>query len=100
MTSNLIPFISHPNVEYEVFERYKDYFKKIGKIIKDNNLRVDIHPSQYTVLNSTKESVVTSTINILKFYQKMYKYMEIDSILVLHVGSKVNGKKESIKRFR
>ena len=99
MTSNLIPLFSHPDVKYEVFERYKDYFKKIGKIIKDNNLRVDMHPSAYVVLNSTQESVVTSTINILKFYQKMYEYMDYNSHLVLHVGSKANGKKESIKRF-
>ena len=29
----------------------------------------------------------------------MYKYMKIDSKIVLHVGSKTGGKKEGIKRF-
>ncbi len=99
MTSSLLPLLSHPDVTYDFFNQYKDYYKKIGNLIKDNKLRVDMHPSAYTVLNSTNEDVVTSTINILKNYQKMYEYMGIDSILVLHIGSKFGGKKESIKRF-
>ena len=99
MTSELIPLVSHPDVHYDFLEQYKDYYKKIGNIIRENNLRVDIHPSAYTVLNSVNENVVTSTINILEFYQKMYKYMKIDSKIVLHVGSKIGGKKEGIKRF-
>ena len=98
MTSELLPLLTHPNVNYDI-SAYKSYFKKIGNIIKDNNLRVDMHPSAYTVLNSLNEDVVVSTINILKNYQKMYELMHINSYLVLHVGSKANGKKESIKRF-
>ena len=99
MTSELLPLITHPNVYYDYFEKYKDYYKKIGDIIKTNNLRVDMHPSAYTVLNSTKANVLSSTINILKNLSKMYEYMDINSILVLHVGSRENGKKDSIKRF-
>ena len=77
----------------------KEYYKKIGDIINKNGLRVDIHPSAYTVLNSVNDTVVSSTINILEFYQKMYECMDIKSKIVLHVGSKVEGKKEGIKRF-
>ena len=99
ITSELLPLLSHPDVNYSIC-KYKDEFKIIGDIIKSNNLRVDMHPSAYTVLNSTNSNVVISTINILKNYQKMYEYMGIKSYLVLHVGSKANGKKDSIKRFR
>lgn len=99
MTSELIPLVNHPNVTYDFINKYKSYYKRIGDIIKENNLRVDLHPSAYTVLNSINEDVVTSTINILEFYQKMYECMEIDSKIVLHVGSKVGGKRLSIKRF-
>lgn len=99
MTSELLPLSTHPDVKYDFFYQYRDYYSEIGKIIKDNNLRVDIHPSAYTILNSTNDGVVNSTINILKIYQKMYKYMNINSIVVIHVGSKVNGKRESMERF-
>ena len=99
MTSELIPLVNHPDVHYDFINQYRDYYKKIGNIIKSNNLRVDLHPSAYTVLNSVNDTVVVSTINILEFYQKMYKSMEINSKIVLHVGSKVGGKKAGIKRF-
>ena len=99
MTSELIPFVNHPDINYDFISPYKMYYEKIGNIIKTNNLRVDLHPSAYTVLNSVNENVVNSTINILEFYQKMYDCMKIKSRIVLHVGSKVGGKKEGIKRF-
>lgn len=99
MTSELLPLFNHPDIHYDFYDQYKDYYKRIGNIIKENNMRLDMHPSAYTVLNSVNEAVAHSTINILKNYQKMYEYMGITSILVLHVGSKVNGKKEGIKRF-
>ena len=99
MTSELIPLANHSDVHYDFLNQYKHYYKKIGTIIKQNNLRVDLHPSAYTVLNSVNEDVVTSTINILEFYQKMYKSMGIKSRIVLHVGSKVGGKRLGIKRF-
>jgi len=99
MTSELIPLVSHPLVQYDFINQYKTYYKKIGNIINENNLRVDIHPSAYTVLNSVNEDVVTSTINILEFYQKMYESMGIESKIVLHVGSKVGGKRLGMKRF-
>lgn len=99
MTSELIPLANHPLVKYDFINQYKSQYKKIGDIIKENNLRVDIHPSAYTVLNSVNEEVVTSTINILEFYQKMYETMGIESQIVLHVGSKVGGKILGMKRF-
>ncbi|MDO4963349.1 MAG: UV DNA damage repair endonuclease UvsE [bacterium] len=99
MSSNILPLVTHPEIEYDFFDKYRLYYEKIGDIIKNNNLRVDMHPSSYAVLNSIKDSVAISTINILKIMQKMYKYMKIDSILVLHIGSKTNSKKEGIDRF-
>ena len=99
MTSELLPLFNHPDVHYDFFNQYKDNYQKIGQIIKQNKLRLDMHPSAYTVLNSVNRVVVDNTINILNSYQKMYEYMGINSVVVLHVGSKVNGKRESIKRF-
>lgn len=99
MTSNLIPLATHPNVDFEIFKRYDKYFKEIGKIIKENNLRVDMHPDQYCVLNSINNNTVNTSINILKNCQNMFDAMNINSKLVLHVGGKTNGKKEGMKRF-
>lgn len=99
MTSNLIPLATHPNVDFEIFKRYDKHFKEIGEIIKENNLRVDMHPDQFCVLNSINNDTVKTSINILKNCQNMFNAMNINSKLVLHVGGKTNGKKEGMKRF-
>lgn len=99
MTCNLIPLGTHPDVHYEVFDRYQKQFLEIGDYVKQHHIRLDMHPDQFCVLNSVNEKVVDATINILKFYQNMFAKMQIDGILVLHVGSGVGGKKAAMKRF-
>ena len=98
LSSNIIPLISHPNVSIDL-TNYKDYFKKVGDIIKKNKLRVDMHVDPYYVLNSVNEDVVKSTINICKIYHNMFKLMKIKSNLIFHVGGKTISKEEGIKRF-
>ena len=99
MTSNLIPLATHTDVNYEVFNRYASYFKKIGDIINNNNLRVDTHPDQFCVLNSINEHVVESSINILKHHVNMFEKMHINGKMVLHVGSSQGGKRKAMERF-
>ena len=98
LSSNIIPLISHPNVDIDL-TKYKDYFKRIGDIINKNKLRVDMHVDPYYVLNSVNEDVVKSTINICKIYHNMFKLMNIKSNLIFHIGGKTISKEEGIKRF-
>ena len=100
MTSNLIPLATHQAVNFEYIRKYNKFYNKIGKLINDNNLRVDTHPDQYCVLNSTKSDIVNSSISILKFHKNMLKAFKIKNPkMILHVGSSVFGKKNSMKRF-
>lgn len=99
MTCNLIPLGTHPDVHYEVWDTYKTNWEQIGKYIKENHLRVDLHPDQFCVLNSDNPNVVKNTINILKFYQNMLNAMHLESILVLHIGGAIGGKKQAMQRF-
>lgn len=99
MSSNIIPLSTHPNVEFDSLNIFKEKLEHLGKIINENNLRVDIHLDPYCVLNSTNKNVVNSTINIIKFYKNMLKQMNIKTNMILHVGSNAFGKQNSIKRF-
>lgn len=99
MTSNLIPLATHKCVKYEWINKYESYFKKIGSFIVQNNMRVDLHPDQFCVINSDKKDVVKSSINILKYHQNMLKKFNLSSKLVLHIGSSLPNKKEALKRF-
>jgi len=100
LTSKLIPLATHKDVKFDYIEKFKDKFKKLGKLINDNNLRIDMHPDQFAVLNSTKKEVLENTFNILKHEYEILDLLGIkNKVIILHVGSNVFGKDASIKRF-
>ena len=99
MSSKIIPLATHPNIKLNLLNIFKEKLEYIGNIIKENNLRVDIHLDEYCVLNSTNPNIVSSTINIIKFYKNMLKTMNIESYMILHVGSSAFGIEKSITRF-
>ena len=100
LTSNLVPLATHNNVSFDYITPLKKQFNEISKIIKENNIRVDVHPSEYAVLNSTNKNVVKNTIEILKYHYNILKALNVkNKIIILHVGSSACGKKASITRF-
>ncbi len=100
LTSKLIPLATHNKVDFDYITPFKDEFKKIGKLINDNNIRIDTHPDQYAVLNSMDKRIVKNTFEILEYHYKVLKAINIKRpIIILHVGSSVCGKKASITRF-
>ena len=99
MSSKIIPLVTHPNIKLNLLNIFKEKLEHIGNIIKENNLRVDIHLDEYCVLNSTNPNIVSSTINIIKFYKNMLKTMNIETYMILHIGSSAFGIEKSITRF-
>ena len=93
--------MTHPEVGYWGHrEIFKKDFEYIGRIINENHMRVDTHPDEFNVLNSTNPRVVANTkLNLIcqtEWFEDMnYK----DGKMVLHVGGATGGKKEGIKRF-
>ena len=100
ITSNLIPLLTHPEVDFDYKRFFKKDFEYIGNLIKDNNIRVDTHPDQFNVINSTKKDVVESTLRNLKAQAELFDDLNyLYGKMVLHVGSSQGGKEESIDRF-
>lgn len=101
LTSKLIPLATHNDVNFEYIDKYKTYYNKIGKIINDNNLRVDTHPDQFCVLNSTNKETINNSYKILEYHYNILNALKIkDKVIILHVGSSVFGKEKSIIRFK
>lgn len=99
MSSNIFPLATIDEMDIDLLDIFHDKLKMIGLFIKNNKMRVDMHVDHFYVLNSIHENVVLSTINILKFYKNIFKIMEIDGKIILHIGSSTYGKRKSIKRF-
>ena len=100
LTSKLVPLATHDKVDFDYITPLLDEYKKIGKLINDNSIRVDTHPDQYAVLNSMDSKIVKNTVEILEYHYKIMDAIGIkDKIIILHVGSSACGKKASITRF-
>ena len=100
LTSKLIPLATINEINFDYINKYQEYYQKIAKKIKDNNLRIDTHPDQFCILNSTKKDIVLNSINILKYHYNILNALNIkNKIIILHIGSSVLGKQNSIKRF-
>lgn len=100
LTSKLVPLATHDKVDFDYITPLLDEYKKIGKLINDNNIRVDTHPDQYAVLNSMDSKIIKNTVEILEYHYKIMDALGIkDKIIILHVGSSACGKKASITRF-
>lgn len=100
ITSKLIPLATISDFSFDYIKPYQKYYNEIAQIIKENNLRIDVHPDQYAVLNSTKKEVVENTFKILEYNYNILNALKIkDKVIILHIGSNVLGKENSIKRF-
>lgn len=100
MTSKLIPLATIKEIEFDYTKKYTDYYNKISNKIKKYNLRVDLHPDQFCILNSTKKEIIENSITILKYHYNILNSLNIENkIIILHIGSSVFGKENSIKRF-
>ena len=100
ISSNLIPLATKEEVTLDYFTPYQKEYQKIAQIIQEKKMRVDFHPGEYCVINSTKKKVVDGSIEILKYHYNLLKYLKIKNpILVIHVGSMEFGKEKSLTRF-
>lgn len=101
ISSDLIPFGSSEINKIKWWEVYSEELIDIGKKIKKSNMRVSVHPGQYTVLNSNKMSVVHKAVEELVYHTKILDSLEINSEhkVVLHIGGAYDNKTLSIERF-
>lgn len=98
LTSRLIPLVTYTDFDY--LKKYKNKYLKISKFIEENNMRIDLHPDQFVVLNSVKDDVVTSSIKELKYHYNILKILGIKKkVIILHLGSSTYGKTKSMERF-
>lgn len=96
ITASLVPLIDICNIDLNL---YKEKFRHIGKLINDNNMRVDVHENEYCVLNSVRNDVVLKSIKMLESLKYVMDMFNVKYNIILHIGSKTNGIRESSNRF-
>lgn len=97
ITAKLIPLMDIVDID---LNKYKNEFLELGNLIKKNNIKVDVHADEFCVLNSINENVVLNSIKILNNLKTTMDMFNVPYNIIIHIGSKTNGIKESIKRFK
>lgn len=102
ISSDLVPFGSHPAVSFAWQDIFRERMQHIGQMIRDTHMRVSMHPGQYTVLNSTNAEVVRRAIDDLIYHERVLSSLGMDSTnkIVLHIGGVFGDKKQALARFR
>ena len=101
ISSDLIPFASHPICKFSWYKFFQSEFKQIGDYIKKHSIRITMHPDQFVILNSPDNKIVENSINELKYHCKVLDTMCLDDTakVQIHVGGVYGNKLEARDRF-
>ncbi len=101
ISSDIIPFGSHSVNNIEWWEIFKEELTTIGTFIRENKIRVSMHPGQYTVLNSPKSEVIHNSLADLEYHCRFLDSLNVDysNKIILHVGGVYEDKNIAIRRF-
>lgn len=99
--SNVFPLMTHPDLEFTVDDFYNadeiySEFKAAAKIIQDNNIRCSMHPDQFVVPASPKDTVVENSIRDLEQHAMIMDMLELpksyDAPINIHMNCYNDGK--------
>lgn len=95
VSSSLIPY--NEFWQWKSFDSILKKLETVKKFAKDNNIRLVMHPDQFTVINSENKDVVLNSIKILNHHYEISELLGVEDIII-HVGSaKGNYKERFIK---
>lgn len=91
VSSSIIPYSDFWS--WKNFDKILIKLEELKKFAKDNNIRLIMHPDQFTVINSEREDVVLNSIKILNHHYEISKLLGIEDIII-HTGSSKGNYKE------
>jgi UV DNA damage endonuclease len=80
---------------------YREELLSIGDFIKNHDMRVSMHPDQFTLINSPNETVLTQSRSELAYHAYFLDSMKLgyDAKIQIHVGGVYGDKQTAISRF-
>lgn len=101
ITSDIVPFASHPICQFNWQSYFKRKFNKVGDFIKTNDIRISMHPDQFTMINSPDNTVFERSVKELTYHAQVLGAAELDTSakIQVHVGGVYQDKQKSTERF-
>jgi UV DNA damage endonuclease len=101
ITSDLVPFASHPVCTFPWQSVYASAFAELGEFIRGNGMRVAMHPDQFVLINALNEDIFQRSVSEIRYHTQILDLFGLDETakIKIHVGGVYHDKAESIKRF-
>jgi UV DNA damage endonuclease len=101
ITSDLVPFASHPVCTFPWQEEFAGVFEKIGDYTRRYRFRISMHPDQFVLLNAADKGVLQRSIADLVYQVQVLDLMGLDrsAKVQVHVGGVYGDKPAAIDRF-
>ena len=103
MSSDLAPYATHPTMPqfHNMVRESAADLAHIGRIAREQDLRLSFHPSQFIVLNSENEELTRKSMWDLESQAEMLDRMECgpEAILVVHVGGAYGDRESGWRRW-
>jgi len=101
ITSDMIPFASHPVCTFDWQAHFRDNFAAIGEFIARHAIRISVHPDQFNVLNALDPAIVERTVRELQYHADLLDALQLlpSAKMQIHVGGVYGDKEQSILRF-
>lgn len=102
LTSQLIPLGSHPVNSGIWKSALAEELYKIGQYVKENKMKLSMHPGQYTVINALNEQYYLNAVKDLQYHADIFNLMGLDNKhrFVIHGGGAYGDKVASLQRLR
>jgi UV DNA damage endonuclease len=101
ITSDLVPFASHPVCRFDWQGHFRETFARLGEFIRAHRIRISMHPDPFTLINSRDEAIFDRSRRELLYHAQVLDAMGLDRTakIQIHVGGVYNDRAGSIKRF-
>lgn len=101
ISSGTIPLASHPVMTFDWRRHFAEELREIGAYIVTQGMRTNVHPGQYTLINSVRPEVVAASISELQYHADLMDLMGLDAThkIQIHTGGVYGDKPVAIDQF-
>jgi UV DNA damage endonuclease len=101
ITSDLVPFASHPVCTFPWQDEFSGMFEKTGEYIRQHGFRISMHPDQFVLLNAPGKGILQRSIDDLVYQVQVLDLMGLDNSakVQVHIGGVYGDKPAGIDRF-
>ncbi|MFO7650855.1 MAG: UV DNA damage repair endonuclease UvsE [bacterium] len=101
ISSDLVPFASHPVCTYPWERRFRADFARIGRLIRRSRMRISMHPDQFVLINAVDEHIALNSVQELEYQVAVLDLLGLSCAakIQVHVGGVYGDRDAAIERF-